>query len=336
MSGTAQPAPKPPTARPGLTFATADANEAHDRVRTTFAEHDLRMEGADLDFRMDVTPLPRLRMGFLTYGGKVTLVAPPMDSWYHLNLTVTGESAVTQTGRTVLARGGSGAVMMSPTAPLRISWSADAVQYAIRFPRDVLEAHVAKLTASRAIEPIRFDLGFTTTSPTGRSLLATAAFLRDEMARPDGLATMPTVQRELESALMTQILMVAPNQYTRLLTAETGLSGRRTRVRELIEAINDQPDAETSVADLAAQAGIGVRALHAAFQDLVGMPPLMYVRQVRLDRVHHELVSGSQRSVTDVAADWGFYHPGRFARQYRARFGELPSATVRWSRPRRR
>jgi transcriptional regulator GlxA family with amidase domain len=59
---------------------------------------------------------------------------------------------------------------------------------------------------------------------------------------------------------------------------------------------------------------------------------MAYLRGVRLDRVHLELVSDPRRSVTEVATDWGFFHPGRFAHQYRERFGALPSETARRAR----
>lgn len=322
--------------RTGLSFATSDADEAHDRVRSTFADHDLRVESVDLAFRLDVTPLPRLRMGYMTYGGAVTLVAPPMQSWYHVNLPVRGQSTVAQRGHSVDLEGCSGGVMMAPEAPLKIGWSADAVQYAIRFPRDVLEAHAAKLSGSRTNETIHFDLGFTTASPAGRALLSTVSFLHSEIARPGGLGGIPLACRELESALMTQLLLLIPSQYSAVLSSATPRRTRRERIRELIDAIDAHPEAETSTADLAARVGIGARAVHVAFQDLVGMPPMTYVRCARLDRVHHELASGTRRPITDVAADWGFYHPGRFAQHYRERFGELPSDTVRWSRAGRR
>jgi AraC-like DNA-binding protein len=331
MRGSA-PLTSPPS-RADLCFATADADEARDRVRSTFADHDLRVDGRGLAFSLDVAPFPRLRMGYMTYGGQVLLTAPPMRSWYHVNLPVAGRSSVAQDGRRVDLAGGEGGVMMAPEAPLEIGWSADAVQFAIRLPRDVLEAHAAKLSGSHMNETIRFDLGFDTSAPSGRALLSTVSFLQTELARPGGLGAAPSACREFEAALMTQLLLLVPSQFSSALRTERRSRGGRARIRELIDAIDAHPEAETTTADLAARAGVGARALHVAFQDLVGMPPMTYVRCVRLDRVHDELAGGTARSVTDVAADWGFFHPGRFARQYRERFGELPSETARWARP---
>jgi AraC-like DNA-binding protein len=38
--------------------------------------------------------------------------------------------------------------------------------------------------------------------------------------------------------------------------------------------------------------------------------------------------AGPSVSVTNVATNWGFWDPGHFARDYRAMFRELPSATL--------
>jgi AraC-like DNA-binding protein len=52
---------------------------------------------------------------------------------------------------------------------------------------------------------------------------------------------------------------------------------------------------------------------------------------VRLDHVRTELLHSdpAEVRVTEVAMRWGFFHQSRFAQQYRDRFGELPSATLR-------
>jgi AraC family ethanolamine operon transcriptional activator len=37
----------------------------------------------------------------------------------------------------------------------------------------------------------------------------------------------------------------------------------------------------------------------------------------------------SDSSVAVVAANWGFWHPGQFAKDYKQLFGENPSETVK-------
>jgi transcriptional regulator GlxA family with amidase domain len=91
------------------------------------------------------------------------------------------------------------------------------------------------------------------------------------------------------------------------------------------------PGRQFTATDLAACAGVGIRVLQESFKQHLGMPPLTYLRRLRLDGVHHDLSHGDpwQVSVSEVAARWGFTHLGRFAGAYRARFGESPSQTLR-------
>jgi transcriptional regulator GlxA family with amidase domain len=57
---------------------------------------------------------------------------------------------------------------------------------------------------------------------------------------------------------------------------------------------------------------------------------MKYLRNVRLDRVRHELLERAPGiGVTEVAHRWGFMQLGRFANAYQQRFGELPSETLR-------
>jgi transcriptional regulator GlxA family with amidase domain len=126
---------------------------------------------------------------------------------------------------------------------------------------------------------------------------------------------------------MTQILTVVPNQLSSALTSPAD-PVRRARIDEVIDLIDADPSAELTSVDLAHRVGVSVRALQQEFREVLGVSPSAYVRGVRLDRVHHELLRGGE-SVTDVAARWGFFHPGRFAQQYRERFGESPSGTAR-------
>ncbi|WP_340688110.1 helix-turn-helix domain-containing protein [Amycolatopsis coloradensis] len=51
-----------------------------------------------------------------------------------------------------------------------------------------------------------------------------------------------------------------------------------------------------------------------------------YVRDLRLDRIRHDILTTGDL-IGDIAHRWGMTHLGRFAGEYRTRFGELPSAT---------
>lgn len=112
---------------------------------------------------------------------------------------------------------------------------------------------------------------------------------------------------------------------------DRGTPPRLALVVAYLEAHADEPLAPQELARVGC---MSVRALHASFQQAFEESPMSYLRRVRLDRVRAELLCGdpARVRVTDVAVRWGFGHQSRFAQQYRDRFGELPSRTLRSGR----
>jgi len=55
------------------------------------------------------------------------------------------------------------------------------------------------------------------------------------------------------------------------------------------------------------------------------------LKMLRLEEARMRLLRASEvgGSVTNVAASCGFGHPGIFAREYKRRFGETPSDTLK-------
>ncbi len=78
-------------------------------------------------------------------------------------------------------------------------------------------------------------------------------------------------------------------------------------------------------------ASVSVRTLQAGFAKHLGTSPMRYLSEARMDRAHVELGDSDAESTTvaAIARAWGFTHPSRFAADYRRRFGENPSATLR-------
>ena len=84
--------------------------------------------------------------------------------------------------------------------------------------------------------------------------------------------------------------------------------------------------------DIAQAAGVSVRTLHRGFQQFRDTTPMALLRAVRLEQAREKLLAGDADSVTDAAGACGVTHLSRFAREYRRRFGETPSETLRGGR----
>jgi AraC family transcriptional regulator, ethanolamine operon transcriptional activator len=82
--------------------------------------------------------------------------------------------------------------------------------------------------------------------------------------------------------------------------------------------------------ELCAELHVSARALHHSFAAVYGLSPHSYLRRRRLVLVRRALRSARDGPVLvkSVALAHGFWHLGRFARDYAAMFREMPSDTI--------
>jgi AraC-like DNA-binding protein len=118
----------------------------------------------------------------------------------------------------------------------------------------------------------------------------------------------------------------------------TGSGGERSRlagtagaVRAAQEYVDAHVDSALTVQQIAAVAGVSVRALQLGFRRDLEMTPLEYVRRRRLEAARAALLAADRGEVliSELAHRWGYTNSGRFTAQYAALFGELPSVTLR-------
>jgi AraC family ethanolamine operon transcriptional activator len=84
-----------------------------------------------------------------------------------------------------------------------------------------------------------------------------------------------------------------------------------------------------SVAKLTMLADTSQSTLKRVFQQQLGLSPKAYIRARCLSSVRDQLsTSPPDTLIADVANQWGFWHMGQFAADYRQMFGELPSETL--------
>ena len=101
-------------------------------------------------------------------------------------------------------------------------------------------------------------------------------------------------------------------------------------VRRALEAMHANVGHRWTIKELAAIAGTSGRTLQRQFLAFLGKTPHAVLRDIGFERARRELLLGlSDGRIMDVAARSGFAHVGRFAVEYRRRYGETPSQTVK-------
>lgn len=201
------------------------------------------------------------------------------------------------------------------------SWTPDLDVLGFRINADVLQRESERVFARKDIVvPELIDLR----TPAGEAWFRMARSTFDNARDCGGILYQDSrVAASVASMLVTGLLLAA-------VTEEPGYPGgmRPRPVRRVIDAIELDPARAWSPADLAEIGGVSVRRLQQAFREYVGTTPFGYLHEVRLERVHEDLLHGRGPSVTEVAMRWGISHLGRFAAAYRKRYGQLPSQTL--------
>jgi AraC-like DNA-binding protein len=106
--------------------------------------------------------------------------------------------------------------------------------------------------------------------------------------------------------------------------------GHHRIVRRCREYIAAHLHAPLPIETLACVSGTSTRTLLRSFIEVLGEPPVEYVRRLRLHQIRRDLLGerSAGHTITEIANRWGVTELGRFAVRYRAMFGERPSETL--------
>lgn len=87
---------------------------------------------------------------------------------------------------------------------------------------------------------------------------------------------------------------------------------------------------DVNVTQLCLALGTSRRTLEDVFRRQLGVGPSRFIKAMRLNQIRRVITADChQRTVADIAAEWGIWHPSHFTESYSAMFGELPSQSRR-------
>ncbi|MGY1714350.1 AraC family transcriptional regulator [Geodermatophilus sp. SYSU D01106] len=293
-------------------------------------ERPLGFSGVDRSFACDIRLATAGDLGAdrLRFSAALHCAVPPLDTFLVAS-PVSGACRYVTGREQVDTR--PGVVFRCPTGvPFANEWH-DVDMSTVRLPLAVIE-RVAEERLGMPGTDVRFDGLSAVSEPMRRTWLGLMRFVHQQVTDPTSGVIHPLVAAQLAELVAATALAAFPN--TTMTSDHLPGAGAVAPavVRRAVAFIDAQASLPITVTDIARAAGVGPRALQLAFARHLGLTPMGYVRQVRLEGAHRELQAADPTAgdtVAAIAGRWGFAKPDRFAAHYRTAYGVTPAHTLR-------
>ncbi|SEB92001.1 Helix-turn-helix domain-containing protein [Rhodococcus pyridinivorans] len=316
-----------------LSAVSSDVDEARSLGGEIYYPHSVRVIGDQRRFtmRLDAAEMGPVTMGWLSYDTEVKIDTRELGDAYHVNLPVTGQLKTGSGADRMIATPSRAAIYRADRNSVLEGWGEDSCRMlAVKFDRRAVDDQLAQLVGKPIRKPIAFDLALDITSGPGLQWWMVMRALADQLRNADSLYRHPLLVAPLTQSVMVALLLAARHDYSSQLvtSVDPAAPAAVERARQYIEDHVDEP---LTAVEIAAAAGVSLRALQHGFQTALQTTPMRYLRDIRLRRVRADLLAADpeQVGVAEIAYRWGFNHLGRFAGHYRTMFGESPSEALR-------
>ncbi len=277
-----------------------------------------------------------LYVGSTEYGASASVQVSPQRVDYWLLIPLQGRMSTSVHRREYISDVRQALLFSYPAmGPSRIIVDAGAVRMTVVLSEASLRHQLAALLGRSADAPLYPPLEFAPVvdlmGDCGRSIARLSQLLLTDADRGGLLTRNPLALASIEQFVINQLLLSHHHNYSTMLHGAAPSATPRD-VKRAVDYIEANIAAPVRLTDIVQAAGVPGRTLFKHFGQFHGVSPMEYLRSVRYESVRQALRNGDEaESISDIASACGFSHLGRFASEYRKRFGERPSDTRRRS-----
>jgi AraC-like DNA-binding protein len=309
-------------------FDSSDLDELRFVLRREVGQQfEIRGRSRSFSTLIQFRQLNDLRVSYTWFAPAMVISLIPADPYYALYFRQSGSSEYRVPGRVFFTSPSCGAFWPG-LHPVEVRTSENWHVFGTRFSSGAIRLELSRLLGRDIVRPIDFDPIVNFDHGAGRIVKRMLVQLYEKAGQHE-LPKSDLGMRQIELSLITLILEGLRHNYSKFVNGpERNIAPWQVRaVEEFIFANADQP---ISLGSLAVIGGVSARSLQYTFRRHRGCSPKEFLRRIRFERVRDELLHPiHDTTVTSAAMRWGFLHLGRFAAEYRARFNESPSATLR-------
>jgi AraC-like DNA-binding protein len=313
----------------GYRYSSSQLDDVQLHMSAKYLPHRLRHRGAAQRFHFETAwvPFGGLSLNMTRYSDEVEVTSDEPGDFVALQFSLAGQCAV-GAGSAQHEVSPASVWVMDSRKPIYQRMAAGYVQLNVQFKLDALQRFLAQELGEGHRLGLRFRDGMIDLRSNDSSARYFAYLFREAVQADSGSAT-PLLRRQLERSAMAALLeLVSVDDTGDLAIAD--LRQRPHFVRSAEKYIRENATEDLTIQDIADYARISERSLYQGFNRFLGMSPMQYLKNYRLELARHLLSGGKDaRFVTDVAMSLGFTHLGKFAGDYKRRYGETPSQTLR-------
>lgn len=314
-------------------FASTDMDAVRDRMCRLFRPHAIRPHGRIAEpsrFELDEAAVGTdLVLTRVRYNRPVIIEAPPLDEFFVMQFSLSG-ACETRQGRVTTTVSPGQLCILNATRPIHQDMDGTYGQMAVKISRALLERQLAAELGRGLPHLLEFMPEAMPLTGPRASLARTIAMLWDDLANGTSGFSFSLVQRAVQQTIAALLLTAVPHNFSERLMRSNGVPAPHF-VRKAEEFIHEHASLPLTLSDVVQASGVSQRSLQTGFRQFRATTPMAYLKMVRLDRARRALLDSraSGRTVTEIALEYGFSHLSKFALDYKARFGESPSATAR-------
>lgn len=282
-------------------------------------------DAADFGARASLASFGDVAIGCCHFTTPVRMSFPAASTVRQL-ICLSGSSQFTAGSRSGVLDAQSWSAVIPSGVPFELACSAGYRQLMVEIDSTRLACAIATLWGA----PRGAALGLTqvdANAPAMQSLRRAVEFAIAELEIA-GSGSSPVALAELQDLIVTRFLCGHHPELIDGALREPALPSR-PRMRLLEDYLRGHWNEPVTIDRLAEIANVGTRSVFRYFRQAHGSTPLDFMKTLRLQEARRGLQTPSgATSVSSEALRCGFNNMGHFAKDYRRKFGELPSDTL--------
>jgi AraC-like DNA-binding protein len=229
-----------------------------------------------------------LTFGDISYSADVRVDFAELRSAYHVNLPISG-SIQTRHRNVDVAMNPEVAAVFRPQGETVVTrWAAHSRALAVKMDRGFVERTLAAALRGTGSSALGFAPSIDLRTGPGRSWASLLRLFMGQLSDPDSVLREPMTAMPFAETIVNGFLTVASPAYRQALDQAAGHMAA-AGIRAAVDIIHAEVHTPLTTAALARRSRVSARTLQERFQQHMGVPPMEYLRSVRLARAHAEL-----------------------------------------------